>query len=94
MPPDPLDTMPHGADDIAHSLWRCTRAPQQRNRSREETRAFRTAIRIQAGDIDLKTRPQLNHGKHLIEYVVRLQSAVQYSLLTINDLLRISFAKK
>jgi len=51
MPLDPLDTMPQGADDIAHSLWRCTRAPQRRNRRSEETRAFRTTIRIQAADI-------------------------------------------
>ena len=57
------------------------RAPQKRNRSREETRAFRTTIRTQAGEIDLQqTWPQLNHGKHLIEYVLRLQLAVQYLL--------------
>jgi len=51
------------------SLWKCARAPQRRNRSREETRTFRTTIR-KAGDIDLQeTCPQLNHWKHLIELV-------------------------
>ena len=50
MSPDPLDTMPV---DIALFAMEMRAGADRRNRSREETRTFRTTIR-KAGDIDLQ----------------------------------------
>jgi hypothetical protein len=63
----------------ADSLWRWTRAlraPQKRNRRNEGT-----GKPIELGPVKLscsKHGRSLNHGKHSIKCVLRLQLAVQY----------------